>query len=162
MHPDYSESISIEVKKFKHLLKKVESGHSFSIINYGSITVEEAEIIKEFSIEEEIDLFYPISCYKENSCSLISEEMAFYELEKCFKEAFHFNLRFYSKDKVVSLVESEIDTQIERIINLMRNSVLQFTEIEKRMSDKGGYDLVRLDFKHGSKTDTFEFIYFLD
>jgi len=162
MQSNYSESISAEVEKFKQLLKKVASGHSFSIINYGSIADEEAEIINELNIEEKIDLFYSITDYKESSCNIISEEMAFYELEKYLKEAFNFNLRFYSKDKVAIQVAAELDSRIERIINLMRNSVLQFTKIEKRMVDKGGYDFVRLDFKHNERNDIFEFIYFVD
>ncbi|MEZ4932409.1 MAG: hypothetical protein R2788_09860 [Saprospiraceae bacterium] len=162
MNPAYSESILEEINELSQLLKRVESGHSFSTVKYASITDEEAEIIREFDIEVEIDLFLPMSNLDEGSCQDISEEMAYDELEKCLKEAFDFNVRSSAKLNVIKLIESEFSIRIDSVLNLLKNSGVHFIEVEKRIVDKGGEYLVRLDFKQIGRSDIFEFYYFID
>ena len=141
------EIIEEEIDKFKQLIKTVESGHSFSIVTYESTLHEERDIIKEFNLEKDIELSYPDSTYEGGNFNNITKEEASIELKKYLREAFDFNLSFSSKNSEADKIKSELENQIEKIIGLMKNTILQSDEIERRIIDKGGYGLVRLDFK---------------
>ena len=155
-----TELIMKEIEIFKELLKEVESGHSFSVINYELISDEEAEIRKEFS--REINSFYPISEYKEGCFNILTKKEALFEIKKWLKEAFDFNVRFSSKETEAKRIEQEVNNQIEKIANLIEGSILKSIEIEIRTVDKGGNDLVRIDFKQNGKYEVIEFYYFID
>lgn len=156
------EIIEEEINKFKQLIKTVESGHSFSIVTYESTLNEERDIIKEFNLEKDIELSYPISTYEGGSFYNITKEEALAELEKYLREAFDFNVRFSSKNSEANKIKSEVENQIEKIIYLTKKTILQSDKIERRVIDKGGYDLVRLDFKQIEKDQSIEFIFFID
>ena len=162
MNPSDTELFLTELNKLKELLKRVEGGHSFSIINYESVFADEAEILKEFDIADEASSLYPVSNYIGGNFETLTKEKAFYQFKKWLKEAFDFNVRFSGKTTEANQIKTEVDNQIGTIIKLTKRLFSQVTEVEMRTVDRGGYDLVRLEFKKIGGNEVFEFNYFID